>query len=413
MAIFSLNHSTIGRSTHAPRSASFYARYVTRPDACTKVLGERMPVEREELFAWLDAQEAGDRRNARVIDKVVVALPLELDPDERAALVHDFAERMTEGRASWVAGIHDGPGDADNPHAHIIFRDRDEEGARVMMLSDKGSTKRLREALEQETNIALERAGHDERVDHRSLEEQGIEREAQIHVGAAAKQLTERGLPIESQERQIGRLIGGERTTVTVNYPVIDQGKTRFEENEERKARNAERELEGQAAAMEGVIRLAHRTADLYQQFATLSTLPGDDADPMAFLVREHMGETRAPEPRGRPQRDEFSFGFEAPERAPRRDATDAISGTGLALIGRIADSLESLFDGSRPQQPDREDDPMGEQKQGQQQQHTAEQVRVEQLQRQREAEQAAWRQAELQAYLQQRDRERHHNRGR
>ena len=37
------------------------------------------------------------------------------------------------------ATIHDGPGDADNPHTHIIFRNRDAEtGRRVTMTSEPG-----------------------------------------------------------------------------------------------------------------------------------------------------------------------------------------------------------------------------------------------------------------------------------
>src|ERR1044071_3715619 len=127
MAIFSLNHRTVGRSTHKPRTASFNARYVTNPRSCTEILGARMPTDREELFAWLDREEASDRRNARVIDKVIIALPIELSHDQNVELVEAYAERMTQGRASWVAGIHDGPGDAHNPHAHILFRDRDFE----------------------------------------------------------------------------------------------------------------------------------------------------------------------------------------------------------------------------------------------------------------------------------------------
>jgi hypothetical protein len=52
----------------------------------------------------------------------------------------------------------------------------------------KGSAA-LRDAWEQEANIALERAGREERVDKRSLQDQGIDREPQLHVGAGAEKL--------------------------------------------------------------------------------------------------------------------------------------------------------------------------------------------------------------------------------
>lgn len=244
MAIFSLNHSTVGRTTHAPRTASANARYITREEACTQVLGRRMPTERDELYAWLDGQEDKDRKNARVIDKVMVALPRELTHDQNAELVTEFAEGLTKGRASWVAGIHDGPGDADNPHAHIIFRDRDfETGKRVMELSEKGSTERIRIAWEERVNAALERAGLEVRVDRRTLEAQGIKREPEIHVGQAARQLTERGERPDSTPREVDRIVDGGLKPIVIDYPTIDGGKTRHEANDEIKQRNKYRAL--------------------------------------------------------------------------------------------------------------------------------------------------------------------------
>jgi hypothetical protein len=41
MAIFSLNHSFIGRSTHASGSASLFARYITSDEACTETISAR------------------------------------------------------------------------------------------------------------------------------------------------------------------------------------------------------------------------------------------------------------------------------------------------------------------------------------------------------------------------------------
>ncbi|MEK7217041.1 MAG: MobA/MobL family protein, partial [Chloroflexota bacterium] len=43
---------------------------------------------------------------------------------------------------------------------------------------------------------ALEREGFEQRVDRRSLEDQGIDREPQIHVGPAAERLRQRGVEL-------------------------------------------------------------------------------------------------------------------------------------------------------------------------------------------------------------------------
>lgn len=228
MAIYSLNHSSIGRSTHAAGTAGAHIGYITRSSACLDVLAERMPSARAgerggEARAWLDAQEAADRKNARVIDKVMLALPCELTAERQAALVRSFAESITEGRAPWLAAIHqDHPG---NPHAHLVIRDKDPvTGKRVVGLSEKGSTERLREAWERHANLALELAGREERIDRRSLAAQGIDREAQVHVGPKASAIERQGKAVASQVRTTRR--GRE-----VRYPEIDRGRTRAQHN--------------------------------------------------------------------------------------------------------------------------------------------------------------------------------------
>lgn len=107
MAIYSLNHSSIGRSTHRAGTASAHVRYVSRRSAASAVLAEGMPAERNQAVAWLDQAEAADRKNARVVDKLMLALPLELSPEERQTLVRGFAQAIGSGRISWLAAIHD------------------------------------------------------------------------------------------------------------------------------------------------------------------------------------------------------------------------------------------------------------------------------------------------------------------
>ena len=242
MAIYSLNHSSIGRSTHAAGTAGAHVGYITRSGACLSVMAERMPLAEAgqrggDARSWLDAQEAADRKNARVIDKVMLALPRELTAEEQAALVRSFAEEVTQGRAPWLAAIHqDHP---ENPHCHLVIRDKDPEtGKRVVGLSEKGSTERLREAWEVAANLALEKAGREERIDRRSLKDQGIEREATIHVGPQAAAMERQGKQIDSQTRQVTTPKGNVRD---VRWAEIDGGRTRASHNDRVSARNAAR----------------------------------------------------------------------------------------------------------------------------------------------------------------------------
>lgn len=248
MAIYSLNHRWVGRSTHQARTAGAHVRYITRPDAATHVMGARMPTDRHAARSWMDAQEQADRKNARVCDKVMIALPRELTHDQRVALVEDFAEAMTKGRASWIAAIHDRAGvDDDNPHAHVIFRDRDfETRKRVMQLSEMGGTDRLRETWQEYANMHLELAGSDARIDRRSLKAQGIDREAGIHVGNTSAVLEEKGERPESQYREVMRHVHGEHKAIIVDYPELDRGQTRAEANAAVLVRNQERDAWGE-----------------------------------------------------------------------------------------------------------------------------------------------------------------------
>ena len=54
-----------------------------------------MPQERHEARAWIDRAEANDRKNGRVCDKVMVALPRELDTGQRMELVRRFGHEAT------------------------------------------------------------------------------------------------------------------------------------------------------------------------------------------------------------------------------------------------------------------------------------------------------------------------------
>jgi hypothetical protein len=228
LAIYSLHHSAIGKTTHRPGTAGAHVAYVTRRRAASAVLAARMPIPAPGVAmatrAWFDAEEAASRKNGRVADKIMCALPRELDAAERQALIRDFAEAATVGRAPWLAAIHDRGKDAHNPHVHIIVRDRDPlTGKRAVGLSEKGSTDRLRLLWEEHANRALAEAGAEARIDRRSLADRGIERVAEIHVGPRPMEMEARGVKPESRDRVDAR--GREIRWATE----IDQGRTRAE----------------------------------------------------------------------------------------------------------------------------------------------------------------------------------------
>ena len=218
MAIYSLRLSSVGKTTQKqPFTAAAHLKYITRKAAVSQVMAARMPDVRRQAIAWLRHQERDDRKNARVIDKVVLALPRELSSPDRQALVKAFAEELTQGRASWFAAFHMHGKDKDNPHCHLVLRDRDyETGKRVMFLSagkkeaaerrEKGKAApttltTVRALWEKCANAALQVAGRTERIDRRTLADQGLGRNPQVHEGPNIRAMHKRGYRPRSRDR--------------------------------------------------------------------------------------------------------------------------------------------------------------------------------------------------------------------
>jgi hypothetical protein len=146
---------------------------------------------------WNAAERAEKRKDACVAREYEVALPCELSRADRRTLVLTFARRMADEEGCAVdASIHapDAEGDDRNEHAHILRTTRKigEAGLGDKLETEKAGRKRkddlekVRELWEKLANAALEAAGHDARIDRRSLEAQGIDREPTRHLGPAA-----------------------------------------------------------------------------------------------------------------------------------------------------------------------------------------------------------------------------------
>jgi MobA/MobL family len=139
----------------------------------------------------------------------------------------------------------------------LVIRDKDHEtGKRVFGLSDKGSTEQIRELWENKANAHLERAGSDARIDRRSLEAQGIDRVPTIHIGPAVLAMSEKGERPASQEREYRQPdrpgVARNDNMRSVDYPNVDQGRTRIERHAEITDLNRERQLRADAERSRG-----------------------------------------------------------------------------------------------------------------------------------------------------------------
>lgn len=230
MAIYHLSVKTISRS--AGRSATAAAAYRAGVEITDERTGEihdytrKGGVESAALILpdnapewasdraqlWNAAEQAEKRKNSTVAREFEIALPAELSPAEREKLAHDFARELVKrhGCAADVAIHAPGKeGDNRNHHAHILLSTRRLEAdgftEKTRELDDQKTGKVIvtewRERFAQLQNERLREAGHSVQVDHRSLEAQGIEREATRHLGPTATAIERRtGQP--SHKRQ-------------------------------------------------------------------------------------------------------------------------------------------------------------------------------------------------------------------
>jgi hypothetical protein len=252
MAIYSLNVATVGKSTHASGTAGAHLLYIAREHAATHVEAENMPTDAQEARTWMDSYERAARSNARLMTKVRIALPREIGHAANVVLTREFIAGLTGGRVPAYFAIHDQGEDAANPHAHIVLIDRDiQTGKRVLMLSDspkdrikaglpENGVSFVRERWEHQANQALARAGQAARIDRRSLLDQGLTREAQIHMGPRAQHIDSQ---VRRPESKVVPAPTPRHPDRVINYPVIDKGRTRRERNAEIIGMNLERDI--------------------------------------------------------------------------------------------------------------------------------------------------------------------------
>lgn len=153
---------------------------------------------------WNAAETAEKRKDAKVAREYELALPHELDPMQRRALAQGFARAVVDrfGVAADIAIHAPHPeGDQRNWHAHILTTTRvataEGLGAKTReldVLQTSGpAVEALRELWAVQVNHALERARVAERVDHRSLERQGLgDLVPTQHLGPAASGMERR-----------------------------------------------------------------------------------------------------------------------------------------------------------------------------------------------------------------------------
>ncbi len=159
--------------------------------------------DRSEL--WNRVEESETRKNSQVAREVRVALPTELTHDERVELVREFAQAqfVDRGMVADIALHAPGhAGDERNHHAHILLTTR-EIGPEGFTAKNRDWNKvevleGWREAWARDSNAVLERAGIEDRVDHRTLVAQ---RDEALELASAARECGDEGAELHETVR--------------------------------------------------------------------------------------------------------------------------------------------------------------------------------------------------------------------
>jgi hypothetical protein len=123
--LLSLQQSSIGKTTHAPNAATCHMSHIRR--GATKFQAELMPDGRPMTCGYFDkaADRPGVPINARICDRLMIALPREMTREQRWETVAAFMHQLGQERIAWCAAHHDSGHHAANPHVSIVFRDAD------------------------------------------------------------------------------------------------------------------------------------------------------------------------------------------------------------------------------------------------------------------------------------------------
>jgi hypothetical protein len=257
-------HKSIGAKTHKPKTATAHKSYIMRSEAMSHFQARNMPDGGYGTRVYFDKQweKAGSPENARIADKFMIALPIELSPEQRREVIASFMDAVGQGRIAWCAAHHDQGKDAHNPHAHIVFKDADvTTGRKVIGITTSAkdvreakkngwkvpprmTTLELRHAWCDHLNRFMEREGFAIRFDARSYKDRGIDRQSGIHIGPKAQELARNGHKFQS--RDFARKDA--RQVQALPYSLFDEG-SRAEHNARIQRANQDKAaLEGKAS---------------------------------------------------------------------------------------------------------------------------------------------------------------------
>ena len=285
MAIYHYHAQVIGRKQgHSALAAAAYRAGVALADF--DYSKRKASVDFAQIYApenapewtqdrarlWQAVEDSEKRKDAQLCREINIALPVELTPAERQALVVEFvqSEFVSKGMIADLAIHHQNEA---NPHAHIMLTTRhigpDGFGQKAREWNDRAVIQNTRKAWADIANVFLERAGHESRIDHRTLEAQGIDRPPQLHRGKTVTAMLRRGEQTRVTElesiRQEQATLAREENALAREFAELEKQDRylEYEEKRERARKQSGEELADQIENKTMELRTARRERDL------------------------------------------------------------------------------------------------------------------------------------------------------
>ncbi|MGV1683752.1 Ti-type conjugative transfer relaxase TraA [Sphingopyxis sp. NJF-3] len=203
-----LHDERLGRSHDFLNKAGVVHSEVLLPEGADETW-----LDREKL--WNDVEAAELRKDAQLAREIEFAIPREMTEAQGIELARDFVQSefvergmIADLNVHWDVGA-DGLA---RPHAHVMLTMREirigengsaEFGAKVRDWNRTELLTHWREAWADHVNERLNALDIDARIDHRSLEAQGIDLEPQHKIGPAASRMVEQGLEVDRAEEHL------------------------------------------------------------------------------------------------------------------------------------------------------------------------------------------------------------------
>ncbi|CCV14406.1 putative conjugal transfer protein; TraA (fragment) [Mesorhizobium sp. STM 4661] len=305
MAIYHLHVKVIGRKAGSSAVASAAYRSASRlrderiersHDFSSKrgvvhsevMLPEDAPEawrDRERLWNAVEAFEV--RKDAQLAREVEFALPRELSQGQGIELARDFvqAEFVSKGMVAdlnvhWDMAEDGSP----KPHAHVILamRSVDENGfgPKVRDWNQTEMVERWRERWAELANERLAELDIDARIDHRSLEAQGIALEPQSQIGAPAQRIEDSGIDtadIEADRAELHREIARKNGARIIADPSVALDAITHQQS---------------TFTRKDIAKFSHRHSDGIEQFNQVMGAIGSAPD-LVELGKDGRGEDR------------------------------------------------------------------------------------------------------------------------